>query len=90
MSEITADIVIAGGTSDQSRPLLMTGGTAGCVIAGRLSDAFPDLDIVVIENGPDSKDDPLIDRKTTSDRHGTVLIERTVCRYFPSLESSRN
>lgn len=39
------------------------GGTAGCVVAGRLSDAFPDLSIVVIENGPESKDNPLVDRE---------------------------
>lgn len=33
------------------------------MVAGRLSDAFPDLSIVIIENGPESKDNPLVDRE---------------------------
>lgn len=42
----------------------MSGGTAGCVVAGRLSDAFPNLEIIIIENGPDSQSDPLVERKS--------------------------
>ncbi|KAF2134721.1 GMC oxidoreductase [Dothidotthia symphoricarpi CBS 119687] len=38
------DIIIAGG------------GTAGCIIAGRLAEADPDLSILVIEGGADNKD----------------------------------
>ncbi|KAH7379561.1 alcohol oxidase-like protein [Pyrenochaeta sp. MPI-SDFR-AT-0127] len=38
------DIIIAGG------------GTAGCIIAGRLAEADPDLSILVIEGGANNKD----------------------------------
>jgi alcohol oxidase len=37
------DIIIAGG------------GTAGCVVASRLSDAFPDLSILVVEGGQNNQ-----------------------------------
>ncbi|KAK7754531.1 hypothetical protein SLS62_003551 [Diatrype stigma] len=40
------DIVIAGG------------GSAGCVVAGRLSEAAPDLSILLIESGPNNEGDP--------------------------------
>ncbi|KAI1828362.1 alcohol oxidase-like protein [Xylaria intraflava] len=43
-----ADVVIAGG------------GTAGCIIASRLSDADPTLSILVIERGGDNYGDPTI------------------------------
>ena len=36
------------------------GGTAGCIIAGRLAEADPDLSILVIEGGADNKDVPHI------------------------------
>lgn len=42
------DIIIAGG------------GTAGCIIAGRLAEADPGLSILVIEGGPDNYDNPNI------------------------------
>ncbi|KAH7409702.1 hypothetical protein BKA64DRAFT_665641 [Cadophora sp. MPI-SDFR-AT-0126] len=42
------DIIIAGG------------GTAGCVIAGRLAAADPNLEILVIEGGQNNFDDPRI------------------------------
>ncbi|KAI1088311.1 GMC oxidoreductase [Rostrohypoxylon terebratum] len=42
------DIIIAGG------------GTAGCIIAGRLAKADPGLSILVIEGGPDNYNDPKI------------------------------
>ncbi|KAI0886954.1 GMC oxidoreductase [Annulohypoxylon maeteangense] len=40
------DIIIAGG------------GTAGCIIAGRLAEADPELSILVVEGGPDNYDNP--------------------------------
>ncbi|OTA92428.1 putative alcohol oxidase [Hypoxylon sp. CO27-5] len=40
------DVIIAGG------------GTAGCIIAGRLAEADPGLSILVIEGGPDNYDIP--------------------------------
>lgn len=43
------DIIIAGG------------GTAGCVIAGRIAEAQPDLSILVIEGGSDNKGAPHVE-----------------------------
>ncbi|KAI1433478.1 alcohol oxidase-like protein [Xylaria sp. CBS 124048] len=42
------DVIIAGG------------GTAGCIIAARLADADPNLTILVIEGGPNNRNNPLI------------------------------
>ncbi|TLD14596.1 hypothetical protein PspLS_11060 [Pyricularia sp. CBS 133598] len=42
------DVIIAGG------------GTAGCVVAGRLAAAAPDLHVLVVEGGRDNYKDPLI------------------------------
>lgn len=40
--------------------MLPTGGTAGSVVASRLSDADPTLSILVIEGGPDNHNDPSV------------------------------
>ncbi|KAG8160628.1 hypothetical protein KVR01_008892 [Diaporthe batatas] len=40
------DFVIAGG------------GTAGCIVAARLADASPELSILVVESGPNNRNDP--------------------------------
>lgn len=42
------DVIIAGG------------GTAGCIVAGRLAEANPGLSILVIEGGPDNYDIPSV------------------------------
>ncbi|KAH8165135.1 hypothetical protein CIB48_g3111 [Xylaria polymorpha] len=42
------DVIIAGG------------GTAGCIVAGRLAEADPNLSILVIERGPDNYGDPSV------------------------------
>ncbi|KAI1157731.1 alcohol oxidase-like protein [Nemania serpens] len=42
------DVIIAGG------------GTAGCIVASRLSDADPKLSILLIERGLDGRDDPTV------------------------------
>ncbi|KAI1207668.1 GMC oxidoreductase [Annulohypoxylon truncatum] len=42
------DVIIAGG------------GTAGCIIAGRLAEADPELSILVVEGGPDNYNNPMI------------------------------
>ncbi|KAI0643099.1 alcohol oxidase-like protein [Trametes meyenii] len=47
MVDSTYDVIIAGG------------GTAGCVLAGRLAAADPSLSILIIESGPTTRDDPL-------------------------------
>lgn len=66
--ELIADIVVAGGKPSAGNDTRAedAGGTAGCVVAGRLSDAFPELSIIIIENGPESKDNPLVDRELDS------------------------
>ena len=38
----------------------LKGGSAGCVVASRLSSADPDLSVLVIEGGHDNYQDPLI------------------------------
>ncbi|KAI1323679.1 alcohol oxidase [Xylariaceae sp. FL0255] len=45
----TVDVVIAGG------------GTAGCIVAARLSEADPNLSILVLEAGPDGAGIPTVD-----------------------------
>ncbi|KAI1734593.1 GMC oxidoreductase [Xylaria scruposa] len=42
------DVIIAGG------------GTAGCIVAGRLAEADPNLSILVIEGGPDNFNHPAV------------------------------
>ncbi len=37
-----------------------TGGTAGCILAGRLSEADPSLSILVIEGGKNNFNDPTV------------------------------
>lgn len=56
------DIIIVGGKFCKSilpnisdEPLLK-GGTAGCIVAGRLAEADPGLSILVVEGGPDNYD----------------------------------
>lgn len=57
-----ADVVIAGGELDGDRlircnMLTKPAGTTGCVVAGRLAEARPDLRIVLIETGRDIAQD---------------------------------
>ncbi|KAI1453894.1 GMC oxidoreductase [Annulohypoxylon moriforme] len=47
-TDLEVDIIIAGG------------GTAACIIAGRLAEADPGLSILVIEGGPDNYENPEI------------------------------
>jgi hypothetical protein len=59
------DIVIAGGESP-SNPLIclslnrpiVTGGTAACVVAGRLAAADPNLRVLLLEAGPTTYNNP--------------------------------
>jgi alcohol oxidase len=46
--------------SDVINNLVLSGGTAACVIAGRLAEADPELSILVIEQGPNNLDVPTI------------------------------
>ncbi|KAG8158191.1 hypothetical protein KVR01_011952 [Diaporthe batatas] len=36
--------------------IVVGGGTAGCIVASRLSDAAPDLSVLVVEGGPNNRD----------------------------------
>jgi choline dehydrogenase-like flavoprotein len=59
------DIVVAGGTwSVQNHydmhPNSLLGGTAACVLAGRLQQADPSLSILIIEAGPSDYQNPCI------------------------------
>lgn len=65
-----ADIIIAGGRllicliADCS--LTSTAGTTGCVVAGRLADARPDLKIILIETGRDIAEDQRVTSQSSS------------------------
>jgi alcohol oxidase len=57
-----ADVIIVGGMLSRAGPFGFTvktdnlsGGTAGCVVAARLADADPSLEILVIERGPNNE-----------------------------------
>lgn len=68
------DVIIAGGECEptleqdcrkevvQSKRITdsFLGGTAGCIVAARLSDADPDLRILVIEGGQNNYNDPAV------------------------------
>jgi alcohol oxidase len=60
------DVILVGGMLAASLSVAMpselippAGGTAACIIASRLSDAYPDLSILVLESGR-KDDDPTI------------------------------
>ncbi|KAJ4334917.1 hypothetical protein N0V87_006512 [Didymella glomerata] len=46
---------LAGGI-DEVDIIIAGGGTAGCIVAGRLAEAHPDLSVLVIESGANNKD----------------------------------
>lgn len=71
------DIIIAGG------------GTAGCVVAGRLSEADSNLSILVIEQGQNNLDNPTI---TTPAIYPTHLLpgSKTAIFYRGNREDSIN
>ena len=55
------DVIVAGGKDGsplkaKKSPLTITlaGGLTGCVVAGRLAEADPKLEILLIEQGPDN------------------------------------
>lgn len=60
------DVIIAGGQSMFAQKLTRRiidgalGGLAGCVIAGRLAEAGPNLSILVIEQGPNNYEEPQV------------------------------
>ncbi|KAJ0120117.1 Alcohol oxidase [Diaporthe amygdali] len=40
--------------------LVVGGGAAGCIVAGRLAEADPSLSVLVVESGPDNYGDPAV------------------------------
>ena len=58
------------------------------MVAGRLSDAFPELRIIIIENGPESKDDPVV-QSMSAKSHGGRADSRTPSGCLPGLASTR-
>ncbi|TCD60832.1 hypothetical protein EIP91_009421 [Steccherinum ochraceum] len=71
------DVIIAGG------------GTAGCVIAGRLAAADPNLRILIVEQGPDTKDDLAHIQPAIFARHlvpDTKTIRFVVSKPSPALD----
>ncbi|KAI0599724.1 GMC oxidoreductase-domain-containing protein [Biscogniauxia sp. FL1348] len=75
------DVIIAGG------------GTAGCVIAGRLAEADPSLSVLVIEGGADNYNDPSITTPALCPAHllpdskTTILYKATRSQYLSGRES---
>ena len=68
-ADLEVDVIIAGGTAPHHfqrerlsafTELTFTGGTAGCVVAGRLAAADPHLSILVIEGGQNNRDMPSV------------------------------
>lgn len=69
MPSSEVDIIIAGGTLCIVLSIKMIaltivlvsllGGTVGCIIAGRLAAADPSLKILVIESGPETRNQPM-------------------------------
>ncbi|RYP53516.1 hypothetical protein DL768_001553 [Monosporascus sp. mg162] len=73
LAAISANIAIATASSimggvykqipdslDEVDVIIAGGGTAGCVVAARLSDADPNLSILVVERGQDNWNDPAV------------------------------
>ncbi|KAI1493775.1 GMC oxidoreductase-domain-containing protein [Biscogniauxia mediterranea] len=75
------DVIIAGG------------GTAGCVVAGRLAEADPSLSILLIESGTDNYDDPSITTPALClthilpDSKTLILYKATRSQYLAGRES---
>lgn len=43
--------------------LVLLGGGAGCVIAARLAEALPNLDVLLVEKGADNRSAPRLARE---------------------------
>ena len=65
---------------------LCTGGTSGCVVAGRLAVADPSLSILVIEAGPPTRDDDLHTQPARYRYH--LRPETTTIKFHPARESA--
>ena len=67
-----ADLIIVGGklaSGESTVGIQLTsgsGGGAGCVIASRLAEAFPELDVLLVEKGADNREAPRLARMSRS------------------------
>lgn len=107
LSEITkeADVIIAGGMNSpfqytyiyQPRHTclhyVLSGGTAACVVAGRLAEADPELSILVVEGGQDNYNVPNIVNPLMAYQHllpkskRAILYKARASRHLAGRES---
>ncbi|KAJ1309433.1 hypothetical protein OPQ81_006209 [Rhizoctonia solani] len=70
------DIIVAGG------------GPAGCVVAGRLAKADPNLQVMLIEYGPNNIDDPMVSTPAVYPRNMRLLESDKAHFYYDTNKSS--
>jgi choline dehydrogenase-like flavoprotein len=66
---------------------LLVGGTAGCVVAGRLAEADPNLSILVIEGGPNNLDVPTVVHPALS--LGALVPTSDVTLFYQGVKESQ-
>ncbi|KEP53926.1 alcohol oxidase [Rhizoctonia solani 123E] len=69
------DVIVAGG------------GPAGCVVAGRLAKADPNLQIMLIEYGPNNIDDPMVSTPAVYPRNMRLLESDKAHFYYDTNKS---
>jgi alcohol oxidase len=69
------DIIVAGG------------GPAGCALAGRLAKADPNLQVLLVEAGPNNKDDPMVYTPAVYPRNMRVLDSDKAKFYYDTQPS---
>ncbi|ELU36559.1 alcohol oxidase [Rhizoctonia solani AG-1 IA] len=70
------DVIVAGG------------GPAGCVVAGRLAKADPNLQVMLIEYGPNNIDDPMVSTPAVYPRNMRLLESDKAHFYYDTNKSS--
>ncbi|CAE6420515.1 unnamed protein product [Rhizoctonia solani] len=70
------DVIVAGG------------GPAGCVVAGRLAKADPNLQVMLIEYGPNNIDDPTVSTPAVYPRNMRLLESDKAHFYYDTNKSS--
>ncbi|CAE6480780.1 unnamed protein product [Rhizoctonia solani] len=73
------DVIVAGGS---------VGGPAGCVVAGRLAKADPNLQVMLIEYGPNNIDDPMVSTPAVYPRNMRLLESDKAHFYYDTNKSS--
>ncbi|KAG8759116.1 hypothetical protein FRC11_002503, partial [Ceratobasidium sp. 423] len=70
------DVIVAGG------------GPAGCVVAGRLAKADPNLQVMLIEYGPNNIDDPMVSTPAVYPRNMRLLESDKAHFYYDTNKST--